>query len=69
MMPISDHRDRFFYPRHTPMQDTYFLQEMTSNGRERKLKIGRVVYLGSVVYHLILIYLGIEKMKHVHFAI
>ena len=25
MMPISDPRDRFFYPHHTPMKDTYFL--------------------------------------------
>ena len=24
-MPISDPRDRFFYPQHTPMKDTYFL--------------------------------------------
>ena len=23
MMPISDPRDRFFYPHHTPMKDTY----------------------------------------------
>ena len=23
-MPISDPRDRFFYPHHTPMKDTYF---------------------------------------------
>ena len=23
VMPISDARDRFFYPRHTPMIDTY----------------------------------------------
>ena len=25
VMPISDPRDRFFYPHHTPMKDTYFL--------------------------------------------
>ena len=25
MMPISDPRDRFFYPHHTPMKDTYIL--------------------------------------------
>ena len=25
MMPISDSRDRFFYPHHTPMNDTYNL--------------------------------------------
>ena len=24
VMPISDHRDRFFYPHHTPMTDTYY---------------------------------------------
>ena len=24
-MPISDPRDRFFYPHHTPMKDTYCL--------------------------------------------
>ena len=23
-VPISDPRDRFFYPHHTPMQDTYY---------------------------------------------
>ena len=23
VMPISDPRDRFFYPHHTPMKDTY----------------------------------------------
>ena len=27
MMPISDPRNRFFYPHHTPMKDTYFLNE------------------------------------------
>ena len=26
VMPISDPRDRFFYPHHTPMKDTYFLE-------------------------------------------
>ena len=25
VMPISDPRDRFFYPHHTPMKDTYIL--------------------------------------------
>ena len=25
MMPINDPRDRFFYPHHTPMKDTYNL--------------------------------------------
>ena len=25
VMPISDPRDRFFYPHHTPMQDSYSL--------------------------------------------
>ena len=25
MMPLSDPRDRFFYPHHTPMKDTYCL--------------------------------------------
>ena len=25
VMPISDPRDRFFYPHHTPMKDTYYL--------------------------------------------
>ena len=25
MMPISDPRDRFFYPHHTSMKDTYYL--------------------------------------------
>ena len=25
MMPISDPRDRFFYPHHTPIKDTYIL--------------------------------------------
>ena len=25
VMPISDPRDRLFYPRHTPMKDTYIL--------------------------------------------
>ena len=26
-MPISDPRDRFFYPHHTPMKDTYNLKQ------------------------------------------
>ena len=25
VMPISDPRDRFFYPYHTPMKDTYII--------------------------------------------
>ena len=25
VMPISDPRDRFFYPHHTPMKDTYYI--------------------------------------------
>ena len=28
MMPISDPRDRFFYPHHTPMKDTYNLKQL-----------------------------------------
>ena len=39
VMPISDPRDRFFYPHHTPMKDTYsltrglrqFTRDTTSN--------------------------------------
>ena len=27
-MPISDPRDRFFYPHHTPMKDTYYLGQV-----------------------------------------
>ena len=27
MMPVSDPRDRFFYPHHTPMKDTYFTSQ------------------------------------------
>ena len=26
VMPISDPRDRFFYPHHTPMKDTHYIQ-------------------------------------------
>ena len=36
VMPISDPRDRFFYPHHTPMKDTYNL----------KLLIPQVNFLG-----------------------
>ena len=31
-MPISDPRDRFFYPHRTPMKDTYILTYETGNG-------------------------------------
>ena len=29
MMPISDPHDRFLYPHHTPMKDTYILPYVT----------------------------------------
>ena len=30
VMPISDPRDRFFYPHHTPMKDTYYPHPVSS---------------------------------------
>ena len=30
-MPIIDPRDRFFYPRHTPMKDKYNLKNSSGN--------------------------------------
>ena len=36
VMPISDPRDRFFIPHHTPMQDTYFIGPVS---RIKTLKI------------------------------
>ena len=46
VMPISDPRDRIFYPHHTPMKDTYnppytivfFMHERVWNDGKQKLK-------------------------------
>ena len=35
VMPISDPRDRFFYPQHTPMTDIYYLAWV--HGVDRKI--------------------------------
>ena len=39
VMPISDPRDRFFYPHHKPMQDTYYPYPETCSDISVLLKI------------------------------
>ena len=35
VMPISDPRDRFFDPHHTPMKDTYIICALSPIGMDR----------------------------------
>ena len=38
MMPISDPRERFFYPHHTPMKDTYIISRLLVSIGDTRIK-------------------------------
>ena len=71
MMPISDPRDRFFYPHHTHMKDTYNIQGIAgqcSEGCLMYLVLLRTrYYLGQLVgFYYLRIYIPIPKCYHGH---
>ena len=45
VMPISDPRDRFFYPHHTPIKDTYYLTQ-------DRIKITCILCIGCIGSHV-----------------
>ena len=48
MMPISDPCDRFYYPHHTPMKDTYFIAylKLCTISRDRRKSQEFVTFRG-----------------------
>ena len=58
VMPISDPRDRFFYPYHTPMKDTYnvcsWLRQLTLDTTAR-FQVTVITQVNkSVVYFIVM---------------
>ena len=50
-MPISDPRDRFFYPYHTPMKDSYSLTHgLRQLTRDVKSNVRTLNFISDVTY-------------------